>query len=333
MVKIAFCNTEEKDKVYFNQKLGDDHQITYYQLPQDRDSIDEDTEILTVFVGQAIDQSLIERLPQLKLIACRSTGYNNVDLKAAQAHNIAVVNVPSYGASTVAEYAYLLILMLCRRFNAIQANIDTGNRAAERGMTLSGKTLGIIGTGSIGRGVATIAKGFGMNVLAYDVCPNEEQASSIGFEYVSVEELLRESDIVSLHMPSNDSTYHFINKERLQGMKPDALLINTARGELIDTAALVRALRQQEIGGAGLDVLEHEEFLDSTNLIKLASDTSKDTTIKEDVLLIEALRSMPNVLITNHNAYNTNEAIELINQTTIENITNFLTGKVSNSVL
>jgi D-lactate dehydrogenase len=272
-------------------------------------------------------------LPKLKLIACRSTGYDNIDAEAVKARQIYVANTPGYGSSSVAEYTFALILTLSRKLPEIfhETFCNEPNRLLERGFDLYGKTIGIIGMGAIGKGVAQIAYGFGMRILAYDTAPDEKMASWLKIEYVSeIEPLLKDSDIITLHIPYSPANHHFIDIEKLGLMKSSAYFINTARGGLVDTVALLRALKSHNLAGAALDVVEDEYLLDPDDLIELAaSDGAARNTIRHALALL-ALERLPNVVITNHNAYNTSEAVGKINQMTLSNIIGFFThGKVN----
>ncbi|MGD8374368.1 MAG: NAD(P)-dependent oxidoreductase [Candidatus Woesebacteria bacterium] len=331
MSKIAFYSAKAEDRSFFKNYFKDTkHELAFYPCEINISELDKDTEVLSVFVDVPVTKDIIKALPRLKLIACRSTGYNNVDLKAAKDHGVTVVNVPSYGGSTVAEYAFTLLLMLTRRMTRVitQTNTCDPNRSAEQGMDLHGKTIGIIGTGSIGLGVAKIARGFGMNILGYDIYERPDAAGEIGFTYKPLDELLKNSDVITLHVPYfPDQNHHFINDKTFAKTKKGAILINTARGELVDTAALVRALDNMQLSAAGLDVLEDEKLLKTDEVADLASqkDASKD--ILNHAVAISALQDMSNVIITNHNAYNTAEALERINQTTADSIAKFFDKK------
>jgi D-lactate dehydrogenase len=287
-------------------------------------------EVLSVFTNHKVDEELLSKLPKLRLIACRSTGFDNIDAEAVKKRQITVTNTPAYGSSSVAEYTFALTLMLSRRIPEIlhETYSNEPNHSKEQGFDLFGKTIGIVGLGNIGKGVAQIAYGLGMRILAYDINEDEKLASWLKIEYTQdLDMLLRESDIVTLHIPYTPENHHFINIEKLSKMKSNALLINTARGELVDTVALLKALKRKDIQGAALDVVEDEYLLDPDDLIDLAAkqDHAAKSTIRHALALL-ALERMPNAIITNHNAYNTVEATEKINRLTIQNITGFYAG-------
>lgn len=332
MSKIAFYSAHADDKTFFNNFFKDSKHDLIFNGSCDinLDSLDPDTEVLSVFVDVPVTKEIIKALPKLKLIACRSTGYNNVDLKAAEKHGITVVNVPSYGGNTVTEYTFTLLLMLSRHMPNVlkQTNECYPNRVQERGTDLHGKTIGVIGTGSIGLGVAKVARGFGMNVLGFDVNKKPDAAAEIGFTYTKLDDLLKNSDVITLHVPYfPDQNYHYLNDKTFAKTKKGAILINTARGELVDTVALIRALESGQICAAGLDVVEDEKLLQSEEIAELASQKNAPKDILTHAVAIEALQDMQNVIITNHNAYNTTEALGRLNQTTAESIVKFFDNK------
>jgi len=257
----------------------------------------------------------------VRLVACRSTRYDNVDLEYARAHQIAVATVPAYGDATVAEYAALLMLAVSRKLGPAMRAVAAGKviTAELTGHDLTGRTLGLYGAGRIGRHLAGIARGMGITVIATDPRPDETAARDIGFEYVTVQELLARSDILSLHAPALEQTHHLLNRVAFAGMKRGVIIINTARGDLIDTPALIEALETGIVAGAGLDVLEGEQFLQSANQRHLLSSNVVDGRSRQ-VLALDVLRTMPTVVITDHNAFNTVEALARIRTVTASNI-------------
>ncbi|MER3407075.1 MAG: hydroxyacid dehydrogenase [Patescibacteria group bacterium] len=307
--------------LYFSEKS-----ITANHLPEERDFT-----ILSIFVGSKLTKEVLENFPNLKLITTRSTGFDHIDLNYCKEKGIVVCNVPSYGSETVAEWTIGLMLCLMRKiYYAIDQIKETKNLDFKnlRGEELSGKTLGVIGTGKIGKEVAKRAKAFNMNLIGYDLFPDEKWASEIGLKYVGLDELLSNSDVITIHCLLNESTYHLINKENIKKIKKGAYLINTARGEIVETDALIYALKEGILKGAALDVLEEERFL-KEELDLLIKEGQSMTNLKialENHILME----MPNVLITPHNAFNSKEAIERIIKTTIENIKNFMKGSLIN---
>ncbi len=298
------------------------------------DSCHTDATIISVFVGSRVTAEMLELMPNLKLIACRSTGVDNVDLVAAKARGIAVASVPTYGDHTVAEYTFGLLLALTRKIPQAEAALARGetDHLALEGTDLAGKMFGLVGSGKIGRNVAAIAKAFGMTVLAYDPFPNEPAAAQIGFTYASLSEVLTAADVISLHVPHTNETHHLLNADRLKLVKPSVLVVNTARGEIIDTKALVAALEDHRIAGAALDVFEGEKLAGVEEELHQLRAATVDQMVLEQHMELSILERLPNVVMTNHNAYNTLEAVSRINQTTIENIISFIHGQPVNIV-
>lgn len=335
MQKIIFFYNEDWEKEYFSQRVGLDFEIKFVRgtVQEHPELKDETATILSVFVGSQITAEVLDRFPNLKLIATRSTGFDHIDIQEVKKRKILISNVPEYGSITVAEFAFALLLTLSRKiFPAYDQVLRKGSFSKEnlRGFDLSGKTLGVIGTGQIGKHLIKIAKGFGMNIVAFDVRPDETFAEEIGFEYLELDELLNVSDIVSLHLPYNSKTHHIINKKNIGQMKKGAYIINTSRGGALETEALVGALKDGIIAGAGLDVLEAEIYMG--NELALLKEKRSDAEMVETVLNNHYLIDNPNVIITPHNAFNTKEAIERIFDTTVENIKYFANGEVKNGV-
>ena len=282
-----------------------------------------------VFVNDQLDRPCLEALAAqgIKLVALRCTGFNNVDIAAAKACNLTVTRVPVYSPYAVAEHAVALLLTLNRKihrsFNRVRELNFSLNGLV--GVDLHGKTAGIIGTGKIGRIVAQILRGFGMKVLAYDPFPNRDWAASQGVEYVDPSALARRSDVISLHVPLTPETKYIIRRETLRLMKPGVILINVSRGALIDTTALIEALKAARIGGVALDVYEEEEGIFYEDLSGQVLDDDQ----------LARLLSFPNVLITSHQAFLTHEALSDIARTTVANLEALAAGKsfVEGSVL
>lgn len=334
MAVISFYDTSELDK----QQLTDGLKLTdhYWEFHDDNISLQNlnpETEIVSIFVSSTLTREMIESMPKLTLVCCRSTGYNNVDLEAAHERNITVVNVPTYGDVTVAEYAFTLLLSLTRKLQAVLEAENEPFEAKElSGTDLAGKTFGVIGTGKIGQKALKIANGFSMRAIAYDAFPNQDLPGELGFEYVSLEDLLAQADFVSLHVPYNPSTHHLMNRDRLAQMKSGAIIINTARGALVDTGALVDLLNSGHLGGAALDVVEGEKLLNyQEEIALLESGETEEDTMRHGVE-ISALKKMSNVILSPHNAYNTVEAIGRINGTTVQNIVDFYNKQTPNAI-
>lgn len=293
-----------------------------------------DCQVLSPFIYSRITAESLAASPDLKLIATRSTGYDHIDLAACRAHGVVVSNVPEYGSETVAEHSFALILALSRRligaYRAMREAESTPHDARElRGFDLRGKTLGVVGAGNVGLHVIRMAKAFGMHVLVFDPRRRETLADLLDFTYVALDALLRESDIVSLHCPATPANHHMINSVTLASMKRGALLINTARGELVDTLALLEALKSGHLRGAGLDVFEGEALIreEAEVLSRLFDREQLASAIHAHQLLRRA-----DVIVTPHNAFNSQEAVNRILRTTIENILAFLSGHPENVV-
>lgn len=334
MALIYFYDASSLDKKQLQEGMAStDHKWEFVDSTIDVENLNPEAEVISVFVTSTVTRAIIEQLPKLKLIACRSTGFNNIDLDAAAEHGVTVANVPTYGESTVAEYAFTLLLALNRKLpeslGFLNHEIEVSNLM---GSDLHDKTMGVIGTGHIGQHVIKIAKGFEMRVVGFDPFAKEELAKELGFEYVSLEELLKTSDVVTLHAPLTPENKHLLNSDRFALMKPTAVLVNTARGELVDMQALAAALEAGQIAGAALDVLEGEQLFDMHEEVGLLRSHKLPQATAEQSVALMALNKMPNVILTPHNAFNTEEAIGRINTVTCENITRFWYDDVPNRV-
>ena len=318
-MKIAFFDTKPYDHIWFDplaEEYG--YEIKYYEhkLNTDTAILTRGFDVVCVFVNDLVSKPVVQTLHEngVRLLALRCAGYNNVDLKAAQG-KLRIVRVPNYSPSAVAEHASALLLSVNRKTYRAYIRTRDNNFSINglMGVDLHGKTAGVIGTGRIGRMFIDIARGYGMRVLGYDVFPDPDA----GIEYVSLDTLFASSDVISLHCPLTKETRHLINKDSVARMKDGVIIINTSRGALIDTEALLEGLKSKKIGGAGLDVYEEEEeyfFEDLSNEI-----------IKDDELA--RLLSLPNVLVTSHQAFFTREAMQAIAMVTMENIYAFEHGK------
>lgn len=289
--------------------------------------------VISVFTFSRVGANVLKQFPNLKLIALRSVGFNHIDIDYCKANGIAVLNSLGYGNVTVAEFAFGLILDVMRKVTRSFVNLREEHPHADNymGFELNGATIGIIGTGAIGAESVRIAHGFGMKILAYDIFPKQELVEKYGINYVKLDELLKNSDVISLHAPLTKDNFHMLNEEKFNLMKKNAVVINTARGELIDSRALYDALSSGRIFGAGLDVLEAENMLIQPDLI-LDFDYLQDDIIRQ-TLLNERLLKLHNVVVTPHIAYNSKEANERILNITMNNINSFFDGKILNSVI
>lgn len=319
-IKVAFYDTKAYDRIWFDRlKERQDLDITYFEhkLNKNTAATAKGYDVVVAFVNDTIDGEVIDTLvlDGVKLLAMRCAGYNNIDFKQAFG-KLHVVRVPAYSPYAVAEHAMALLLTLVRRIQHAYVRTREFNFSLNglTGFDLHGKTVGVIGTGKIGRVFIDICKGFGMNVVAYDPYP----AKDLDVEYLSVEELCGRSDIISLHCPLTPETRHIINAKTLALMKPNVYIINTSRGALVDSEALLEAIKAKKVGGAGLDVYEEEA--------DLFYEDQSASIIQDDVLAL--LIAMPNVIVTSHQAFLTDEALHNIADTTVENIRQFFDGEV-----
>lgn len=292
----------------------------------------QDADLVTIFVHSRLTVPVLVQLPNLKLIVTRSTGYDHIDLDYCAKAGIAVANVPSYGDVTVAEHVFALLLGLARHLPAYGERVRHADfaQADLRGFDLHGKTMGVIGTGRIGQCVIRIARGFGMNVIAHDIAPRKEAAEALGFRYVEFSSLLTEADVVSFHLPATPDTRDMIGDPEFALMKKGAVLINTARGNIIQIDALVRAITTGRIRAAGLDVLPQEPLIQDEAEVFRGPAVEADAL--EALLAYHVLVNAPNVLITPHVAYNTEDALRRLIDMTIENIRAFVAGHPINIV-
>jgi D-lactate dehydrogenase len=322
IMKVAVFSTKSYDRAFLEAANADRaHELVFFE-PR----LNLETSVLAagfpaacIFVSDLLDAKTLKAISQqgIKLLALRSAGFNHVDLAAAADLDLTLLRVPAYSPYAVAEHAVAMILSLNRRIHRAYNRVREGNFALDGllGFDLHGKTVGIVGTGKIGAITAKILQGFGCRLLGYDVFPSPD-CQAMGMKYVSLPELFGTSDIVSLHCPMTAETYHLINAEAIDEMKPGIMLINTSRGQLIDTKAVTDGLKSGKIGYLGLDVYERETDLFFENL--------SNEVIQDDVF--QRLLAFPNVLITGHQAFFTEEALQNIAETTIANITEFERG-------
>lgn len=323
-MRVALFDTRHYDRASFeeaNAHFG--HELAFFEtrLDESTAALAEGFPAVCPFVNDRLDAATLQAIHDggTRLVALQSAGFNNVDLREAARLGIPVVRVPEYSPYAVAEHAFAMLLALNRHIPRAVARVREANFSLEGlvGWDLHGKTMGLVGTGRIGLATARIAIGFGMRVLAYDLRPDGALAASVGFQYVDQETLYRESDVLSLHVPLTPKTYHMIGPEVLARMKPGAVIVNTGRGALIDSRALIEALKSGRIGGACLDVYEEEEGIFFRDL--------SDRVLLDDVLA--RLLTFPNVLITSHQAFLTVEALRNIAATTLANIRAFELGE------
>jgi len=321
--RIAFFDTKSYDEESFN-KINEKYnfEIKYFKGHLNRNNVilTKDADAVCIFVNDIADAEIIDALAEngVKLIALRCAGFNNVDISAAQG-KITVVRVPAYSPYAVAEHAVALMMALNRKTHRAYLRTRDGNFALNglMGFDMHGKTAGIIGTGKIAKILIHILKGFGMNILAYDLYPDYNFARENDVVYTTMDELYHNSDIISLHCPLTDQTKYLINDYSISKMKDGVMIINTGRGQLIHTNALIEGLKNKKIGAAGLDVYEEES--------EYFYEDKSDKIIDDDVLA--RLLSFNNVIVTSHQAFFTQEALANIASTTLQNMQDFIDGK------
>ena len=333
-MKIVIFEAEPHEVAAF-EGLKERHEVRFVPEPLDAENAADfaDAEIVSTFIYSTLDRAALERLPSLKLLATRSTGFEHIDTTHCGERGIAVSNVPTYGENTVAEHVFALLLMISHRM------LEAVNRAAQghfspkslQGFDLAGKTLGVVGAGGIGRHVIRVARGFGMEVLACDVNPNEALADELGFRYAPFDDVLAAADVVTLHVPATSETRGLLSDQAFARMKNGVVLINTARGSLIDVRALIQALKSGKVAAAGLDVLPDEPMIrEEAELICSIFCNRHDL---RDLVADHVLLRMPNVIVTPHSAFNTREAVRRIVDTTVENIVAFANDRPQNIVV
>ncbi|MEK6933415.1 MAG: NAD(P)-dependent oxidoreductase [Nanoarchaeota archaeon] len=316
-MKIAFFETGKEEKEYFSKNLKG-NKVYFYKDFLSSENLDKikDADALCIFIYSKINSEIIEQLPNLKYIATRSTGFDHIDLDACKKAGIKVSNLPAYSQHSVAEHTFALLLALSR--NLIESTRMKSSLSVHdlNCFTLNEKTLGVIGTGRIGAQVINIAKGFGMKVIGYDLLPNNELTKKLGFSYVSLDKLLSSSDIITLHVNLTKETEHLIDEKAFSKMKKGAVLINTSRGKVIDTSALVKALESGIVSAAGLDVVEGEEAW------RLGQNSS----------FINKLLHKGHVILTPHIGYYSRESFQKTLENTIINLKSYIENKPLNIV-
>ena len=310
------------------------HHVTFVEEPltEKTASLAKDSEIVAFFIYSKLSHSILDKLPKLKLACTMSTGFDHIDVALCKQRGIVACNVPAYGENTVAEHALALLLSLSRNIVPAVERTRKGDFTLEglRGFDLKDKTLGILGTGRIGRNMAHFCLGLGMRVIAWDKFPNAELAKECGFSYVAFDELLKKSDVISIHLPETKETHHLINVENVGKIKKGCVLINTARGGIVETEALLTGLKNGNLAACGLDVLEEEcAIIEEPALLH---ETFQKTCDMKTLLEEHMLLQHPRVIITPHNAFNSSEALMRILDTTIDNVNAFDSGTPKNTV-
>lgn len=328
-MNIAICERLDPAEVPPFTELQREHRVRFFEDALTAANAQQiaDADVVSLGLVSVATPEVLQKLEHVRLIAVRGTGVDAVDLGYCKDHGIAVANVPAYGVQSVAEHAFALLLAISHSVTDAVEHTRRGtfSRVGLRGFELAGKTIGVIGAGQIGSAVIRMANGFGMTALAYGQHPDPDRARALGFTFVSLDELLQRSDVVTLHVPLDEHTRHMIGRQQLAIMKPGAVLINTARGGLVDAPALAEALREGRLRAAGLDVLAEEPaFRDTSVLFHEAFEEKREL---ETLLANEVLLELPNAIVTPHIAAYTEEAVARIAATTVSNILAFARGQ------
>jgi D-lactate dehydrogenase len=330
-MEIAFFEINDWE-VNILKKTLSKHKLHFFSTPLSERELPEikNCEVVSIFIYSNVTSGIISQLPNLKIIATRSTGFNHIDLEACKKRKVIVSNVPTYGENTVAEHTFALLLSISRKIHKSYMRTMAEDYSIEglEGFDLKDKTIGVIGTGHIGKHVIRIAQGFEMNILAYDTFIDKKLKKDYGVLYVSLDKLLRKSDIITLHIPSSNENRHLIDENAFNKMKKGAIIINTARGDLVDTKALLKSISAGKIGGAGLDVIEGEELIKEEKQMLHNHDTNTTKQIIRD----HDLMRNESIVFTPHIAFYSREALERILKTSIDNITSFINKKPMNMV-
>ena len=337
-MKIVFVETEDDEQPFFVDSLAE-HDVCFVETLEE---VPSDAEIVSVFVNSRVDTSFFRTHPLVRFVTSRSSSVDHFDFTAAKQRGVSLASVPDYGAATGAAHTFALILGVARKLrHCLQSGRSKGSSERLRGMELHGKTLGVVGTGRVGLQVIRIAHGFGMKPVAYDMSPQMRMAQMLEFEYATLDRLLKVSDIITLHVPLNAKTRHMLNARRIAKCKLGFILINTARGALVDIEALIAGLDSGQVGGVGLDVLEDEKAFNSDSAkllgaqivqrIQAVATPGGDPERREErlrelqgLMRNRQLLAHPNVFFTPHVGFNSVEAIERINMGTVENIRKFI---------
>jgi len=327
-MNISFFDIQDWERRIIDENLKE-HNLKFYPYPISKEHLIElkNTDIISVFIHSKIDKKILSHLPSLKMILTRSTGYDHIDLDECRKRKIIVCNIPNYGENTVAEHTFALILDLSRKIHKafVKTVRDDFSLDGLKGFDLKGKTIGVVGAGNIGKHVIRISKGFEMNVLVSDNKVDRKLSKKLGFNYSSFENLLKKSDIITFHVPLTKKTFHLLNKKNINKCKKGAIIINTSRGEVIETEALLIAINSGQISGAGLDVIEGEYLIkEEKELLNHHSIPSRKLKqLVEDHMLLHNDK----VIYTPHIAFFSQEALERIVDCTIQNIIQFTKNK------
>ncbi len=330
-MKIGFFELERWEEEYIKKNLTG-HELFFYNSPLNLGSINKlrDADIAVCFIYSELKKEVLQKIPKIKFITTMSTGFDHIDVEYCKKEGIIVSNVPSYGENTVAEHAFGLILTLSRNLDEAISRTKQDNFSLKglMGFDLKGKTLGVVGVGKIGKHIVKMAHGFDMNVLGYSARQDDKLSKELGFKWVSFSNLLKKSDIITFHVPLTKETKHMINMKNIKKIKKGVYIINTSRGEIIETEALLYGIEKSIIAGAGLDVLEGEDEM-KEHKASLHNNHSRNLkTFHQNHKLLKE----KDVVITPHLAFYTKEALQRILDTTIENVKSFIEGKAVNIV-
>jgi D-lactate dehydrogenase len=334
-MKIAFFDVEGWEKEYLESALKG-HTLKFFSghITEAGAKSIKSFDAVSVFVYSKVNGSILKLLPNLRIVAARSTGFDNIDVEECAKRSVVVANVPAYGENTVAEHTFALLLALSRKIPESVNKVKMGHFDLHgiRGWDLKGKFIGIIGLGNIGRHVARIAHGFEMNILAFDLNPDKDFARECGIKYCSYDYILKNADVLTFHVPLNPHTFHLLNVNNVKLMKKGSFVVNTSRGGVVETGALLLGLKKKILAGVGLDVLENETFIPEESV--LLSRRYLESQEKDVKLILEEhiLTEQDNVIITPHNAFNSKEAIKRILDTTVDNLKCFCKGRCVNAV-
>lgn len=339
--RMLVFDFKQSEQSFFDSHEFNDYDMSFFEGSLNEKTLKsvslqdkENTEIISLFFTSHVNREVLEAFKKLKIIATRSSGFNHINLEECLEHNVAVTNVKEYGAMTVCQYTFGLIITLVRKIIPALFDMKQMKNNSENyiGRDLNALTLGIIGTGAIGSRVCSFANFIGMKLLAYDIHPNKELVDKYNVQYVDFDTLLQNSDVITLHLPFNDENYHMISSREFEKMKDTAYLVNTSRGELVNTYALYLALTNKKILGCALDVGECEDLtFDMENILPKIPENTHNCLGR--ALIVQKMVELPNVIITPHIAYSTTEAISDILETTMNSIKAFYEQKKLNRVI
>ncbi len=330
-IKMLIFDFRDSEKKFFEDNKFENFDITFFKESLNEDTVKkltqeqlEHTAVISVFIDSEVTQAVIDKFKNLRTVSTRSTGIDHINHKACVDKNIDVINVGSYGARSVAQYTVGLMIALIRKIVPASRYVLNKDRACDTfiGRDISKLTIGVVGTGSIGAAVCKLAKAMGMKVLAYDLVHRQELLEEV--EYTDLNTLIRNSDVITLHVPYTGENHHMMSSEQFKMMKNEAYIINTSRGEILDTIALYEAINAKEIAGAGLDVVSCETY--SFKCSQFSQRLGEDMTCMKEAETVEKLAQMPNVIITPHIAYETQDAIDYLLEMTFKGIQDCIQG-------